>query len=136
LHSSSIEDGYDKYVHTGETPGHPSKSYPRFIAQSFDYDYNWQCDTYGLTALTKTEPRLTNLPSSHCTIGSAAEVKCRESKLSAYNFLFLDSALAYWQYMDSLKKAIEDARSYIQGQLAKMPEDFGSKITGNEGFKE
>jgi hypothetical protein len=74
--------------------------------------------------------------SSKCEIGEAAGGKCEESKTSAYNFLYLESALNYWDYLDSFKKAINDARDYISGQIPAMFDDFGDKVDGDEGWSE
>lgn len=74
--------------------------------------------------------------SSKCEIGEAAGDKCTKTKTSAYNFLYLESALNYWDYMDSFKKAIDDARDYISGQIPAMFDDFGDEVNDDEGWSE
>ena len=74
--------------------------------------------------------------SSKCEIGEAASDKCALSETSAYHFLYLESALNYWYYLDSFKKAINDARDYISGQIPAMFDDFGDQVDGEEGWTE
>ena len=74
--------------------------------------------------------------SSKCEIGEVAGDKCAKTKTSAYNFLYLESALNYWDYIDSFKKAINDARSYISDQIPAMFDDFGEAVNDDDGWSE
>ena len=71
-----------------------------------------------------------------CEMGDTADDKCRETKNAAYNFLYLESARNYWMYLDSFKKAIVDARSYIALQIPSMFDDFGDPVKDDEGWSE
>ena len=74
--------------------------------------------------------------SSSCEIGDAASEKCKKTKNSAYNFLYLDSARNYWNYLRSFKLAVDDARDYISGQIPVMFDDFGEEVNGDDGWPE
>ncbi|KAH7396493.1 hypothetical protein DE146DRAFT_756213 [Phaeosphaeria sp. MPI-PUGE-AT-0046c] len=101
---ASMKNDYDKYINNGKA--RENKSFARYIAQILGLNFNWKCDA------------------NDCALEDGTE-KCKKSESGGQIYLYLDSALAYWNYFDSFKKAIDHARDDIMGRLPSMWDQFG-----------